>query len=183
MLSETEDSPNTADMLVGHLLEGKRKHDEDKNVESEEVQHLQKGADYLSTFLTQRGVQQQKTVTTTKPLGLEELKKQFVKNLVKNEFVTIADNGRTLLTEKGKKFLNQQTKESADRVTLVQLKNLRYRQSLARKRKPSSEKVKKKRKTSVLYSKIKRLVRKKKSSSEKVKKKRKTSVKKKKKRR
>ena len=149
MLTETEDSPNTADMLVGHLLDAKRKHDEDKNVESEEVQHLQKGADYLSTFLTQRGVQQQKTVTTTKPLGLEELKKQFVKNLVKNEFVTIADNGRTLLTEKGKKFLDQQTKESADRVTLVQLKNLRYRQSLARKRKSSGRKAKKKRKTSV----------------------------------
>ena len=149
MLSETEDSPKTADMLVGHLLDAKRKHDEDKNVESEEVQHLQKGADYLSTFLTQQGVQPQKTVTATKPLGLEELKKQFVRNLVKNEFVTIADNGRTLLTEKGKKFLDQKTKESADRVTLVQLKNLRYRQSLARKRKSSGRKAKKKRKTSV----------------------------------
>ena len=144
-----ENDPKTSDLLVGHLLDAKRKHDEDKNVESEEVQHLQKGADYLSTFLTQQGVQPQKTVTATKPLGLEELKKQFVKNLVKNEFVTIADNGRTVLTEKGKKFLDQKTKESADRVTLVQLKNLRYRQSLARKRKPSSEKVKKKRKTSV----------------------------------
>ena len=63
MLPETEDSPNTADMLVGHLLNAKKKHDEDKNVESEEVQHLQKGADYLSTFLTQQGVQPQKTVT------------------------------------------------------------------------------------------------------------------------
>ena len=156
MLPETEDSPNTADMLVGHLLDAKRKHDEDKNVESEEVQHLQKGADYLSTFLTQQGVRQQKTVTKTKPLGLEELKKQFVKNLVKNEFVTIADNGRTLLTEKGKKFLDQQTKESADRVTLVQLKNLRYRQSLARKRKSSGRKTKKKRKTSVKKKKKRR---------------------------
>ena len=156
MLPETEDSPNTADMLVGHLLEGKRKHDEDKNVESEEVQHLQKGADYLSTFLTQQGVHQQKTVATTKPLGLEELKKQFVENLVKNELVTIADNGRTLLTEKGKNFLNQQTKESADRVALVQLKNLRYRQSLARKRKSSGRKTKKKRKTSVKKKKKRR---------------------------
>ena len=156
MLSETEDSPKTADMLVGHLLDAKRKHDEDKNVESEEVQHLQKGADYLSTFLTQQGVQPQKTVTATKPLGLEELKKQFVRNLVKNEFVTIADNGRTILTEKGKKFLDQQTKESADRVTLVQLKNLRYRQSLARKRKSSGRKTKKKRKTSVKKKKKRR---------------------------
>ena len=156
MLSETEDSPNTADMLVGHLLEGKRKHDEDKNVESEEVQHLQKGADYLSTFLTQQGVQTQKTVTKTRPPGLDELKKEFVKRLVKNEYVTIADNGRTLLTEKGKKYLDQQTKESADRVTLVQLKNLRYRQSLARKRKSSGRKTKKKRKTSVKKKKKRR---------------------------
>ena len=149
MLTETEDSPNTADMLVGHLLDAKRKHDEDKNVESEEVQHLQKGADYLSTFLTQQGVQQQKTVTKTRPPGLDELKKQFVKNLVKNEFVTIADNGRTILTEKGKEFLNQQTKTAADKVALVKLKNLRYRQSLARKRKSSGKKTKKKQKTSV----------------------------------
>ena len=155
-MSETEKNLNTADLLIGHLLNAKKKHDEDKNVESEEVQYLQKGADYLSTFLTQRGVQQQKTVTTTKPLGLEELKKQFVKNLVKNEFVTIADNGRTLLTEKGKKFLDQKTKESADRVTLVQLKNLRYRQSLARKRKSSGRKTKKKRKTSVKKKKKRR---------------------------
>ena len=110
MLSETEDSPKTADMLVGHLLDAKRKHDEDKNVESEEVQHLQKGADYLSTFLTQQGVQPQKTVTTTKPLGLEELKKQFVKNLVKNEFVTIADNGRTFLLKRAKSFLTKRRK-------------------------------------------------------------------------
>ena len=156
MLSETEDSPNTSDMLVGHLLDAKRKHDEDKNVESDEVQHLQKGADYLSTFLTQQGVRQQKTVTKTRPPGLDELKKQFIKNLVKNEFVTIADNGRTILTEKGKKFLDQQTKESADRVTLVQLKNLRYRQSLARKRKSSGRKTKKKRKTSVKKKKKRR---------------------------
>ena len=156
MLPETEDSPNTADMLVGHLLDAKKKHDEDKNVESEEVQHLQKGADYLSTFLTQQGVQTQKTVTKTRPPGLDELKKEFVKRLVKNEYVTIADNGRTLLTEKGKKYLDQQTKESADRVTLVQLKNLRYRQSLARKRKSSGRKTKKGRKTSVKKKKKRR---------------------------
>ena len=143
-------------MLIGHLLDAKKKHDEDKNVESEEVQHLQKGADYLSTFLTQQGVRQQKTVTKTRPPGLDELKKQFVKNLVKNEFVTIADNGRTLLTEKGKKFLDQKTKESADRVALVQLKNLRYRQSIARKRKPAGRKTKNKRKISVKKKKRRR---------------------------
>ena len=142
-------------MLVGHLLDAKKKHDEDKNVESEEVQYLQKGADYLSTFLTQQGVRLQKTVTKTKPAGLEELKKEFVKNLVKNEHVTIGDDGRTVLTEKGKKFLNQQTRETADKVTLVQLKNLRFRQSLARKRKPAGKKTKK-RKTSVKKKKKRR---------------------------
>ena len=155
-MSETKDSPNTADMLIGHLLNAKKKHDEDKNVESEEVQYLQKGADYLSTFLTQQGIRPQKTVTKTKPLGLEELKKEFVKNLVKNEFVTIDDNGRTVLTEKGKNFLNQQTRETADKVTLVQLKNLRFRQSLTRKRKSAGRKTKNKRKTSVKKKKRRR---------------------------
>lgn len=155
-MSETEKNLNTADLLIGHLLNAKKKHDEDKNVESEEVQYLKKGADYLSTFLTQQGVRQQKTVTKTKPLGLEELKKEFVKNLVKNEFVTIDDGGRTVLTEKGKNFLNQQTRETADKVTLVQLKNLRFRQSLARKRKSAGRKTKNKRKTSVKKKKRRR---------------------------
>ena len=155
-MSETEKNLNTADLLIGHLLNAKKKHDEDKNVESEEVQYLKKGADYLSTFLTQQGVRQQKTVTKTKPLGLEELKKEFVKNLVKNEFVTIDDGGRTVLTEKGKNFLNQQTRETADKVTLVQLKNLRFRRSLARKRKSAGRKTKNKRKTSVKKKKRRR---------------------------
>ena len=155
-MSETEKNLNTADLLIGHLLNAKKKHDEDKNVESEEVQYLKKGADYLSTFLTHQGVRQQKTVTKTKPLGLEELKKEFVKNLVKNEFVTIGDDGRTVLTEKGKNFLNQQTRETADKVTLVQLKNLRFRRSLARKRKLADRKTKNKRKTSVKKKKRRR---------------------------
>ena len=155
-MSETEKNLNTADLLIGHLLNAKKKHDEDKNVESEEVQYLKKGADYLSTFLTQQGVQSQKTVTKTKPLGLEELKKEFVKNLVKNEHVTIGDDGRTVLTEKGKNFLNQQTRVTADKVTLVQLKNLRFRQSLARKRKSAGRKTKNKRKTSVKKKKRRR---------------------------
>ena len=155
-MSETEKNLNTADLLIGHLLNAKKKHDEDKNVESEEVQYLKKGADYLSTFLTQQGVQPQKTVTKTKPLGLEELKKEFVKNLVKNEFVTIDNGGRTVLTEKGKNFLNQQTRETADKVTLVQLKNLRFRRSLARKRKLADRKTKNKRKTSVKKKKRRR---------------------------
>ena len=83
-MSDTNDSPKTSDLLVGHLLDAKRKHDEDKNVETEEVQHLQKGTDYLTTFLLQQGIKQQKTTTARKPLGLDELKKEFVKNLVQN---------------------------------------------------------------------------------------------------
>jgi len=62
-LSENEEKTNTADMLVAHLLLGKKKHDEQKIVESEEVDHLNKGADYLTTFLLQQGIKQ----TTTKP--------------------------------------------------------------------------------------------------------------------
>ena len=148
-MSDTNDSPKTSDLLVGHLLDAKRKHDEDKNVESEEVQHLQKGADYLTTFLLQQGIKQQKTTTARKPLGLDELKKEFVKNLVQNGFVTIGENGRTILTGKGKEFLDIQTKNAENKVTLAKLKNLRYRQSLTRKRKSSGKKTKKKRKTSV----------------------------------
>ena len=177
-MSDTNDSPKTSDLLVGHLLDAKRKHDEDKNVETEEVQHLQKGTDYLTTFLLQQGIKQQKTTTVRKPPGLDELKKEFVKNLVQNGFVTIGENGRTILTGKGKEFLDIQTKNAENKVTLAKLKNLRYRQSLTRKRNTSSKKAKNKRKTSVLYSKIKRLVKKKKSTSKKTKKKRKTSVKK-----
>tara|TARA_B100000929_G_C15347633_1_gene366348 strand:- start:187 stop:723 length:537 start_codon:yes stop_codon:yes gene_type:complete len=177
-MSDTNDSPKTSDLLVGHLLDAKRKHDEDKNVETEEVQHLQKGTDYLTTFLLQQGIKQQKTTTARKPLGLDELKKEFVKNLVQNGFVTIGENGRTILTGKGKEYLDKQTKNAENKVTLAKLKNLRYRQSLTRKRNTSSKKAKNKRKTSVLYSKIKRLVKKKKSTSKKTKKKRKTSVKK-----
>ena len=148
-MPDTNDSPKTADLLVGHLLDAKRKHDEDKNVENEEVQHLQKGADYLTTFLLQQGIKQQKTTTARKPLGLDELKKEFVKNLVQNGFVTIGENGRTILTGKGKEFLDIQTKNAENKVTLAKLKNLRYRQSLTRKRKSSGKKTKKKRKTSV----------------------------------
>ena len=177
-MSDTNDPPKTSDLLVGHLLDAKRKHDEDKNVETEEVQHLQKGTDYLTTFLLQQGIKQQKTTTARKPLGLDELKKEFVKNLVQNGFVTIGENGRTILTGKGKEYLDKQTKNAENKVTLAKLKNLRYRQSLTRKRNTSSKKAKNKRKTSVLYSKIKRLVKKKKSTSKKTKKKRKTSVKK-----
>ncbi len=136
MLPETQEKANTADMLVAHLLYGKKKHDEQKNVESEEVEHLNKGTDYLTTFLLQQGIKQTTTKPTKqKPPTVDELKKQFIKNLVSNGYVTIDDSGRTVIAEKGQKFLEQQTKKAENKVVLAKLINLRYRNSLARKNK------------------------------------------------
>ena len=135
-MPETEKNTDTSDMLVGHLLNAKKKHDETKNVESEEVEHLQKGADYLTTLLLQQGIQQTpKTVSANKPKGVDELKKDFVENLVKNGLVNIGDGGRTVLTDKGQEHLIKQTKNAEMRVTLAKLRNLRYRNSIAKTRK------------------------------------------------
>ena len=135
-MAETDEKVQTADMLVAHLLYGKKKHDEQKNVESEEVEHLNKGTDYLTTFLLQQGVKQTTTKPTKqKPPTVDELKKQFIKNLVSNGYVTIDDSGRTIIADKGQKFLEQQTKKAESKVVLAKLINLRYRNSLARKNK------------------------------------------------
>ena len=143
-LPETQEKTNTADMLVAHLLLGKKKHDEQKNVESEEVEHLNKGTDYLTTFLLQQGVKQTTTKPTKqKPPTVDELKKQFIKNLVSNGYVTIDDSGRTIIAEKGQKFLEQQTKKAENKVVLAKLINLRYRNSLGRKNKKQSKTSKK----------------------------------------
>jgi len=134
-----EAKPGLTDTLSSHLLGGKKKHDETKNVESDEVQHLQKGTDYLTTFLLQQGIQQTpKTVSTNKPKGVDELKKDFVENLVKNGFVNIGDDGRTVLTDKGQEYLTKQTRNAEMRVTLAKLINLRYRNSIAKTRKKRS---------------------------------------------
>ena len=136
MLAETDEKVQTADMLVAHLLYGKKKHDEQKNVESEEVEHLNKGTDYLTTFLLQQGIKQTTTKPTKqKPPTVDELKKQFIKNLVSNGYVTIDDSGRTIIADKGQKFLEEQTKKAENKVVLAKLINLRYRNSLARKNK------------------------------------------------
>jgi len=135
-LPENEEKTNTADMLVAHLLLGKKKHDEQKNVESDEVEHLNKGTDYLSTLLLEQGIKETKTkAVKQKPLTVEELKKQFVKDLVNNGYVTIDDSGRTVMAEKGQKFLERQTKKAENKVVLAKLINLRYRKSLGRKNK------------------------------------------------
>jgi len=43
-------TPDDSDALSSHLLGGKKHHDEEKNVETEEIQHLEKGTDYLTTY-------------------------------------------------------------------------------------------------------------------------------------
>jgi len=135
-LPENEEKTNTADMLVAHLLLGKKKHDEQKNVESEEVEHLNKGTDYLSTLLLEQGIKETKTkAVKQKPPTVEELKKQFVNDLVDKVYVTIDDSGRTVIAEKGQTFLEQQTKKAENKVVLAKLINLRYRNSLDRKNK------------------------------------------------
>jgi len=144
VLAETDEKVQTADMLVAHLLYGKKKHDEQKNVESEEVEHLNKGSDYLTTFLLQQGIKQTTTKPTKqKPPTVDELKKQFVKDLVNNGYVTNDNSGRTVMAEKGQKFHERQTKKAENKVVLAKLINLRYRNSLGRKNKKQSKTSKK----------------------------------------
>ena len=142
-MSETDKQQDT-DALSSHLLGGKKKHDEDKNVETDEVQHLEEGTDYLTTLLLQQGVKETKTKSKKTPPKLDELKKIFVQNLLKAGYVTVDDKDRTILTDSGKKFLDNQTKNAAMKVELAKLKNLEYRKSLERKTKSHSKKRKKK---------------------------------------
>ena len=144
-MSETNDKPVETDVLTTHLLGGKKHHDEDKNVETDEVKHLEKGTDYLTTLLLQKGVKETKTKSKKTPPKLEELKKIFVQNLLKAGYVKVDDNDRTILTDSGQKFLANQTKNAAIKVELAKLKNLEYRRSLERKTKSRSKKRKKKR--------------------------------------
>ena len=139
-MSETNDKPVENDLLISHLLGAKKKHDEDKNVETEEVEHLDKGADYLTTMLLQHGVKEVQTKSKKTPPKLEELKKMFVQNLIDEGYVTVDSNDRTILTDSGKKFLDKQTKDAAIKVELAKLKNLEYRKSLERKNKRSKKK-------------------------------------------
>ena len=133
-MSESNNKSIQDEELITHLLGAKKKHDEDKNVESEEVQHLDKGADYLTTMLLQQGVKEVKTKAKKTPPKLDELKKMFVQNLVKSGYVTLGENGRTILTDSGKKHLDAQTKNAGTKVELAKLKNLEYRKSLERKK-------------------------------------------------
>ena len=137
-------APGQTDVLSSHLLGGKKKHDEDKNVETEEIHHLDKGADYLTTMLLQQGVKETKTKSKKTPPKLDELKKIFVQRLIESGYVRVGDKGRTILTDIGKKFLDNQTKNAAIKVELAKLKNLEYRKSLERQAKRNQKKRKKK---------------------------------------
>jgi len=139
-----ETTGGQTDVLSSHLLGGKKKHDEDKNVETEEIHHLDKGADYLTTMLLQQGVKETKTKSKKTPPKLDELKKLFVQELIDSGYVKIGDKGRTILTDIGKKFLDTQTKNAAIKVELAKLKNLEYRKSLERQAKRNQKKRKKK---------------------------------------
>jgi len=139
-----EATPAQTDVLSSHLLGGKKKHDENKNVETEEIQHLDKGADYLTTMLLQQGVKETKTKSKKTPPKLDELKKLFVQELIDSGYVKIGDKGRTILTDIGKEFLDNQTKNAAMKVELAKLKNLEYRKSLERQDKRNQKKRKKK---------------------------------------
>ena len=123
-MPETKNKSIGDDDLVAHLLGAKKKHDEDKNVESEEVQHLDKGADYLTTMLLQQGVKEVKTKAKKTPPKLDELKQMFVQNLIESGYVTLGEKGRTILTDDGKKFLDAKTKNAAVKGELAKLKNL-----------------------------------------------------------
>ena len=107
------------DALSSHLLGGKKHHDEDKNVETEEIKHLEKGADYLTTLLLQQGVKETKTKAKKTPPKLDALKKMFIQNLLKAGYVTVDDKDRTILTDNGKSFLT--TKQRMLRLKLNQL--------------------------------------------------------------
>ena len=143
-MSKTDEKTGKTDALSSHLLGGKKKHDENKNVENEEVRHLEKGADYLTTLLLQQGVKDTKTKSKKTPPKLDELKKIFVQNLIKSGYVTLGENNRTILTDMGKRFLDKQTKNAAMKVELAKLKNLEYRKSLERQAKRNQKKRKRK---------------------------------------
>ena len=139
-LAETQDKINTADMLVAHLLLGKKKHDEQKNVESDEVEHLNKGADYLSSFLTGHGIEPEERIPTKEnPLTEQELKKQYANDFIKKGYVTVDDTGRSKITPAGKEYFELRTKTAEASVKLAMLKNLKHVKSLENTKKGSKK--------------------------------------------
>ena len=92
-----------------------------------------KGTDYLTTLLLQQGVKETKTKSKKTPPKLDELKKMFVQNLLKAGYVTVDDKDRTILTDAGKKFLDNQTKNAAIKVELAKLKKFGIQKEFGKK--------------------------------------------------
>ena len=122
----SEDTPTTADILTSSLLDTKKKHDQDKTVTKEEIDFLNKGTDYLTSFLVGQGIETEDRVPTKgKPLSESELKKQFANNLIKNGYVTV-ENGRSKITQAGKDYFSSRKKVAEANVRLAMLKNLKH---------------------------------------------------------
>ena len=122
-----DDTQKSADLLTSSLLDTKKKHDQDKTVTKEEVDYLNKGTDYLSSFLTGQGIELEERVPTKeKPLSEDELKKQYANNFIKNGYVTIDNSGRAKITPIGKKYFDLRTKVAEANVKLAVLKNLKH---------------------------------------------------------
>ena len=139
----SEDTPTTADILTSSLLDTKKKHDQDKTVTKEEIDFLNKGTDYLTSFLIGQGILLEDRVPTKgKPLSEDELKKQFANNLIKNGYVTV-ENGRSKITQAGKDYFSSRKKVAEANVKLAMLRNLKHVNSSKNAKKKSTKKTKK----------------------------------------
>ena len=137
----SEDIPTTTDILTSSLLDTKKKHDQDKTVTKEEIDFLNKGTDYLTSFLVGQGIETEDRVPTKgKPLSESELKKQFANNLIKNGYVTV-ENGRSKITQAGKDYFSLRKKVAEGNVRLVMLKNLKHVNSSKNTKKKSTKKL------------------------------------------
>ena len=138
----SEDIPTTTDILTSSLLDTKKKHDQDKTVTKEEIDFLNKGTDYLTSFLVGQGIETEDRVPTKgKPLSESELKKQFANNLIKNGYVTV-ENGRSKITQARKDYFSLRKKVAEGNVRLVMLKNLKHVNSSKNTKKKSTKKLK-----------------------------------------
>ncbi len=139
----SEDTPTTTDVLTSSLLDTKKKHDQDKTVTKEEIDFLNKGTDYLTSFLVGQGIETEDRVPTKgKPLSESELKKQFAHNLIKNGYVTV-ENGRSKITQAGKDYFSSRKKVAEANVKLAMLRNLKHVNSSKNAKKKSTKKTKK----------------------------------------
>ena len=135
-----ENTQNAADVLTSSLLDTKKKHDEEKTVTKEEVDYLNKGADYLSSFLTGHGIEPEERIPTKdNPLTEQELKKQYANDFIKKGYVTVDDTGRSKITPAGKEYFELRTKTAEASVKLAMLKNLKHVKSLENTKKDSKK--------------------------------------------